>query len=66
MACKVLSIPKSSRISRLVFFYAFCGLTWISSVKDESSRSVTFCISMFVDNSCLSLVAVSEDSANAG
>ena len=36
MACKVLSIPKNTRISRSVFCDV-CILTRISSAKDESS-----------------------------
>ena len=51
--CKALSIPKNSRISRSVFCDAARILTWIPSIKDESSSSGILSISKSVGNSVL-------------
>ena len=50
MVHKALSIPKNSRISRLVFCDASLVLTLISSGKDEISIIATNLISMSVGN----------------
>ena len=66
MLCRVLSIPKKSRISRSVFCDASRVLAWISSTKDKNFSSGIFSISKSVGNSRLSLVAALKDLSSAG
>ena len=64
--CKASLIPRKFCKTKSVFCDVSCVLIWTFSTKDESSVSGTLSISVFVDNSRLSLIAALKDSSNTG